>query len=175
MSRCRVPWAHRHHASVHKGNGATCDFCPLLRCSTVDWEVILQPETQLYLEGYCFIREWVLLALRSSSLRNTLTTDFVFIYWRPLNLNVDLWVVSSFRTAGAFPWSPSASWCTYTRQVMVLHFPLVSLAPCGSYCVCLWDLGTSLLPTVLLGLGWWVSRRSQKGVLGFEKHFAKHS
>lgn len=60
---------------------------------------------------------------------------FVFIYWQLLRVNVDLGAVSSFRTAGAFPCSLSASWCMSTRQVTVLHFPLVSLALCGSYCV----------------------------------------
>lgn len=31
---------------------------------------------------------------------------FVFIYWRTFNLDVNLWAVSGFGTAGAFPYSP---------------------------------------------------------------------
>lgn len=70
-----VPWTHWHHTAAHKHVGATCDSQPGLRYRTADWEVILQPEKQLYLEANCFIRRWVLLALRSQSLQNTMTTD----------------------------------------------------------------------------------------------------
>lgn len=125
-----VSWPHWHHtaAQYNKHIGAACDSEPGLRYRTVDWEVIWQPEKQLYLEANCFTRRWVLLALRSQYYK-TPWQQICFYLLAPTQ--TECVSLSSVKFQKCWHFSiESKCWLVDVDMVMVLCFTLLSLALC---------------------------------------------
>lgn len=97
--------------------------CRSLRDGVAAWETIV-------LRGMLLHQGMSITSFKELGVTKHPDNRFIFIYWRLLSLNANLWVVSDFRTVGAFPWSPSAG-CLYIDAASYSPVTFPTCPPCS--------------------------------------------